>query len=287
MILLPGIKQDVDALAFSPDGKRLAVGGTAAHLQLWDLETRRARPVLGPNGPHRAVFFLGDGSLLTATGGGELRTTALPTGDPVRYTVAGVNLLDAAPALSDRVLVLCGQREWRPWLECRGFPSFDQRWTARPERHPFRLCPCPDGLLVGGTHHVWLLDPATGQESRRIISHHEAVPALAISPDGSLLAVAAGTELQTVPLASGTGGARTKNVGRKHFTDVAFHPSGQFLMASSNNQTVRFYSVPDLAETAAFDWEIGPVPRVAFAPDGMRAAAAGRTGKVVVWDMDW
>ena len=40
MILLEGRKQDVNALAFSPDGKQLAVAGTASHVQLWDLQTR-------------------------------------------------------------------------------------------------------------------------------------------------------------------------------------------------------------------------------------------------------
>jgi hypothetical protein len=38
-------------------------------------------------------------------------------------------------------------------------------------------------------------------------------------------------------------------------------------------------------ERAAFDWRIGNVYAVAFAPDGMRAAAGGRTDSVV-WDMD-
>ena len=38
-------------------------------------------------------------------------------------------------------------------------------------------------------------------------------------------------------------------------------------------------------EQAAFDWEIGPVCTVAFAPDGMTAAAAGLARQVVVWDV--
>src|SRR5438067_1212625 len=142
MIELAGRKQDVDALVFSPDGKQLAVGGSASAVQLWDLATGKARSVLGPSGPHRAVVFLAD---------------------------------------------------------------------------------------------------------------------------GKLLAVAAGTQLKVCALAGGRSPGEIRNDGRKHFTDVAFHPSGRLLAASSNNETVRLFDAATLTQTAAFDWLVGPVRRIAFA----------------------
>jgi hypothetical protein len=33
-------------------------------------------------------------------------------------------------------------------------------------------------------------------------------------------------------------------------------------------------------------WTLGEVVDVTAAPDGLRAAAAGRSGKVFVWDLD-
>src|SRR5262249_30643918 len=119
-----------------------------------------------------------------------------------------------------------------------------------------------------------------------VTSYPQNVPALSVSRDGPFLAVAAGTHLEVCDLATGKPIGSVRNSGRKHFTDVAFHPSGRWLAASSNHETVRVFDAATLAEVAAVDWNVGAVRRIAFAPDGMRAAAAGKTGKVVVWDVD-
>src|SRR5262245_47610080 len=122
MLLLDGRKQDVDALVFSPDGRELAVGGTASHVQLWDLAQGKARPILGPQGPHRAVVFLADDLLLTATGAGVVRaTTRAGTGGPSEVQ-SGVNYLHAAVTLDGKAVVLVGQRDYGPYLECRELP---------------------------------------------------------------------------------------------------------------------------------------------------------------------
>jgi WD40 repeat protein len=289
MIALEGRKQDVDALAFSPDGRELAVGGTASHVQLWDLAAGKVRPVLGPQGPHRAVAFLGDDHLLTATGGGAVRLAARPFAEAHCEVASGVNYLHAAPTADGRAVVLVGQLNYGPYLERLDLPDLRQRWSQRRKGPypPFRVYPCPDGRMVcGEITAVQLLDPQTGEVVRQVASHAQAVSALAVSPDGAFLAVAAGAELQVCELATGRVLGRARSQGRKHFTDVAFHPSGRVLAASSNHETVRVFDSPTLAEREAFDWEVGPVRRVAFAPDGLRAAAAGKTGRVVVWDVD-
>jgi WD40 repeat protein len=73
---------------------------------------------------------------------------------------------------------------------------------------------------------------------------------------------------------------------RKEFTGLAFHPSGRFLAATSNDKTVKFYDTTNWTVAHAFDWEIGRLRSIAFSPDGMLAAAGGDKGKIVVWDVD-
>ena len=46
-----------------------------------------------------------------------------------------------------------------------------------------------------------------------------------------------------------------------------------------------FWDISSGRAKSSFDWGIGTVHSVAFAPDGMRAAAGG-VGKIVLWDID-
>ena len=67
---------------------------------------------------------------------------------------------------------------------------------------------------------------------------------------------------------------------------LAFHPSGRFLAATSNDATVKLYDTATWKRAQSFDWNIGRLRSVAFSPDGMLAAGRGARGKIVVWDVD-
>src|SRR5262245_37538434 len=48
MLLLRTRKQRITTLAFSPEGMRLAVGGTSKRVDVWNLATTKSRPVYLP-----------------------------------------------------------------------------------------------------------------------------------------------------------------------------------------------------------------------------------------------
>lgn len=111
-------------------------------------------------------------------------------------------------------------------------------------------------------------------------------PSLAITPDGARLVVAVLGSLYVFPTDDLTQRRHIKNDGRKHFTGVAFHPSGRFLAATSNDATVKLYDTATWEVARTFTWDIGRMRSIAFSPDGTLAAAGSDTGKVVVWDVD-
>jgi sugar lactone lactonase YvrE len=142
------------------------------------------------------------------------------------------------------------------------------RTGRRANDYPVRLWRYPSGEAV--THF-----PQPTQEVR----------ALAFSPDGRWLAAVGSRTLWVWEVASGRVVLRRRPDNR-HFKSVAFSPDGRWLAAAHTDHTVRLSSVLDWVERESFDWEIGPIVSVCFAPDGMRAAAGSKTGRVVVWDVD-
>ena len=84
----------------------------------------------------------------------------------------------------------------------------------------------------------------------------------------------------------GPGSCILKNDGRQWYTAIAFHPSGRFLAATSNDATVKLYDTDTWQVAKTFTWNIGRLRSVAFSPDGSLAAVGGDSGQIVVWDMD-
>lgn len=71
-----------------------------------------------------------------------------------------------------------------------------------------------------------------------------------------------------------------------HFFALAFSPDNRRLLAGTDRGVCAFHDALAGQQTAAFEWGIGPIHSVAFAPDGLTCAAGGEKGQVVVWDVD-
>jgi WD40 repeat protein len=180
-------------------------------------------------------------------------------------------------------------------------------------------------LGLSRSHGVRRWDAATGREHNALYRHAGRVLAVANAPDGRTLAagdaarevklwdLASCREVVTLPQRTAAGGLAFTPDGRTlavitgwsvalwgvptrqewarlqghkgRLWSMALSPAGRTLATASSDGTVRLWDVAAGRERAAFDWRIANVYAVAFAPDGMRAAAGGRTD-VVVWDVD-
>lgn len=68
--------------------------------------------------------------------------------------------------------------------------------------------------------------------------------------------------------------------------DAAYSPDGRVLAVSRRDGTVTFLEADTLAPRRTYDWKLGPLYSVAFAPDGLTCAAGGTRRRVVVWDLE-
>jgi WD40 repeat protein len=248
----PGGFSDVLGLAFSPDGKYLAWGGW--RLRLWDLATGTIQELaLDERDSARHVVFSPDGRLLAFAGGRGVLLWPLQ---------GGVML-----PMGDGDVLASG---------CLAFaPDGKTLATAHRIRPPNRS---PE-------HYIRLWDPLTRQVRNTLRGHGGEATAMAFSPNSRFLAAACGQALLVWDVVAGTTLVHHK-IDLQHFKDVAFTPDGRFLLLARNDRTVRVWSTQTWGEQAAFDWDIGAIVSVAVAPDGMRAAAGGDKGKIVVWDLD-
>ena len=148
----------------------------------------------------------------------------------------------------------------------------------------------PDGtqLASSGYHEVLIWNVADGAQVRRITNVAERTHEIQYSPDGSIIAVAAGTPAQNgeIKLFKAADGSLVKDLVTT--TDamfaVAFSPDGKRLAAGGADRAIRVFNVESGAQELLIedhaDWVMG----IAWSPDGSKLASASRDKTSKVFD---
>ena len=223
------------SVAFSPDGKSLAVGygdysgDQVGRVKVWDVASgKEIKAFTGPRGGVNKVAFHPDGKRLAVAGS----------------EVVEVWDLETARKLHD----LKGHKKW---VYCLAY-SPDGKWLA----------------TGGWDRTVKLRDAATGVEALTIFAHEGFVLNLAFSPDSRNLATA--SEDRSVRLWEVPSGRRVATFhGHTDFVQaVAFRPDGREVATGSIDGSIRFW---DLRTSRPVVVEhTGWVARLAFRRDGLR-----------------
>ncbi|WP_256793227.1 BTAD domain-containing putative transcriptional regulator [Terrabacter sp. Ter38] len=106
----------------------------------------------------------------------------------------------------------------------------------------------------------------------------------AITPDGSLIAVATGTQIRLVQRA-GLTPYRVLGSSAASVESMAFSPDGSALASGSDDGSVVEWDVATGQRRATFAGHDGRVNGVAFSPDGQSLVSAATDGRVVAWDL--
>jgi WD40 repeat protein len=299
-----GKREAIRFVRFSPDGSSLIAAPVEGALRLWrNLSAPHPAEILSDlmrifsaefTPDARRLLLMNDASQLT------IRDLADGTSRHVElwFDQGGEN--EGALLSPDGTHLIAAQshhHQYRGWITCRPLDNPTPEaalWTLELPRRVVL-----SSFLLGGSRlltsesghedsdysdHCVIRDPFTGKAISTIDTPLFSETHYLRGSDRVLWANFKGRWLW-VDSPSGQL-AKLRNDGLKSFTSLAFHPSGRYLAATSNDATVKLYDTETWQVAKTYTWDIGKMRSIAFSPDGTLAAAGSDTGKVVVWDVD-
>ncbi|UGX93643.1 caspase family protein [Bradyrhizobium barranii subsp. barranii] len=238
-------KGEVDAVAFSPDGKRLLSGGLDHSLHVWDVETgQRTLSLNGHTYAVNSVAFSPDGAQLLS--GSEDRTLKLwdaKTGRLIRTLGTDSGGVESIALSFDGMLLLSGN----------------------------------------GDKTIRLWDLTTGQLNKLFVGHNGSVHSVAFSLDATRVLSGSGDDY-SFRMWDALSGRLIKIIQQEEgerVYSVAFSPDGKQLLSGASH-SVSLWDAASGRLTRKLR-SSQPLFSVKFSPDGALIAAGGE-GPIKLWD---
>ena len=283
----------VAAVAFSPDGKTLAIASHDGTARLANVATHRqiGGPLTAGRRPVDAVAFSPDGKILATAGGdGTARLWDVAThrqiGAPLTADTSPVIAVAFSP--DGKILATAS---WDGTARLWDVATHQQIGAPLTTDNKIvnAVAFSPNGKILAtaswdGTARLW--DVATHRQIGAPLTVSSFATAVAFSPNGTVLATASDDGAQLWDVATHRQIGAPLNADNSFVEGVAFSPDGTTLATASLDGTARLWDL-------ATDQQIGlpltannsSLEGVAFSPDGTTLATASNDGTARLWNL--
>jgi WD40 repeat protein len=279
------------SIAFSPDGKMLALGSNDYAVRLLDIATGQELCLLNGHADRvSSMTFSPDGKKL-ATGSVDrtIKLWDVATGQELLTLKGHVKDISSVAFSPNGKILVSGSADnsvmlWDVTLTQQSFLL-----RANEERQKVvSVAFSPDGKTIasgGFDGAVKLWDVATGQMIRQFKEHEFVIFSVAFSSDGKMLA--SGSSEGHIHLRDVTSNQepRKLKVASPLVISVAFSPDGKTLASGDYSGNVTMWDVATGNELNILKGHSKPVRSIAFSPDGKRLASGSWDRTVKLWDL--
>jgi serine/threonine-protein kinase len=274
----------VIAVAWSPDGTRLASGGYDTTVVIRDKDGQPLATLKGHSDAVLGLAWSPNGKFLASAGNdGKVQIWDVSTETIVRTLSKNTKGVICVAWSPDGTKLASGSADYtiQLWDAATGAPIrtlTEHKETVRTVKWS------PDGSMLasGSVDKTVMLWNAKGDHLQTFDDHKDRVIEVAWSPDSTEIASASGDKTIKIWSTTGQQPARLLGEHTKPVVALAWSPDGHTIATGSDDNTLRLWR-SEGGEIKTITDFTGPVRGLAWSPDGSLLASASHDGTVRLW----